>query len=77
MCIIIHVHVHASAMYYTPIYMYVHVHVPLQDFKGADGQFDISKIPDIYDCIQYDLLHNRYLHVQCMYTILCLEIGLM
>ena len=25
-----------------------------------DGKFDISKIPDIYDCAKYDLLHNRY-----------------
>lgn len=30
----------------------------VQDFKLSDGQFDISKIPDIYDCIKYDLLHN-------------------
>ena len=32
--------------------------VIVQDFKLKDGQFDISKIPDIYDCIKYDLLHN-------------------
>ncbi len=31
-----------------------------KDFKLKDGQFDISKIPDIYDCIKYDLLH-RYM----------------
>ena len=30
-----------------------------KDFK-THGRFDISKIPDIYDCIKYDLLHNRY-----------------
>ena len=30
-----------------------------KDFKQAEGKFDISKIPDIYDCIKYDLLHNR------------------
>lgn len=24
-----------------------------------DGGFEISKIPDIYDCIKYDLQHNQ------------------
>ncbi len=31
-----------------------------KDFKLDNGQFDISKIPDIYDCVKYDLQHNRY-----------------
>ena len=30
-----------------------------QDFKLKSGQFDISLIPDIYDCIKYDVQHNR------------------
>ncbi len=30
-----------------------------KDLKLKSGEFDISKIPDIYDCIKYDLLHNR------------------
>ena len=30
-----------------------------KDFKSKTGYFDISKIPDIYDCIKYDLLHNN------------------
>lgn len=29
-----------------------------KDFLNKSGVFDISKIPDIYDCIKYDLLHN-------------------
>ncbi|XP_022087070.1 inositol hexakisphosphate and diphosphoinositol-pentakisphosphate kinase 2-like isoform X3 [Acanthaster planci] len=32
-----------------------------KDFKTKTGQFDITKIPDIYDCIKYDLLHNEKL----------------
>ena len=34
----------------------------VKDFQLSSGRFDISKIPDIYDCIKYDLLHNRYVH---------------
>ncbi|XP_021366365.1 uncharacterized protein LOC110458782 [Mizuhopecten yessoensis] len=30
-----------------------------KDFKMKDGRFDISKIPDIYDCIKFDLQHNQ------------------
>jgi len=32
-----------------------------KDFKLRDHvlEFDISKIPDIYDCIKYDLQHNQ------------------
>lgn len=30
-----------------------------KDFQNKSGLFDISKIPDIYDCIKYDLQHNR------------------
>ena len=26
-----------------------------KDFKMKNDRFDISKIPDIYDCIKYDL----------------------
>ncbi len=31
-----------------------------KDFRGKDGKFDISKIPDIYDSVKYDLQHNQY-----------------
>ena len=30
-----------------------------KDFRMRDQRFDISKIPDIYDCIKYDLQHNQ------------------
>lgn len=30
-----------------------------KDFK-TKGSFDISKIPDIYDCIKYDIQHNSH-----------------
>lgn len=29
-----------------------------KDFKTSKGLFDITKIPDIYDCVKYDALHN-------------------
>lgn len=31
-----------------------------KDFKLKNEKFDISKIPDIYDCIKYDLQHNQH-----------------
>ncbi|RUS84821.1 hypothetical protein EGW08_007436, partial [Elysia chlorotica] len=30
-----------------------------KDFRLKNERFDISKIPDIYDCIKYDLQHNQ------------------
>ncbi|PFX21183.1 Inositol hexakisphosphate and diphosphoinositol-pentakisphosphate kinase 2 [Stylophora pistillata] len=32
-----------------------------KDFKLKSGQFDISLIPDIYECIKYDVQHNSNL----------------
>uniref|UniRef100_H3CYG7 Inositol hexakisphosphate and diphosphoinositol-pentakisphosphate kinase n=1 Tax=Tetraodon nigroviridis TaxID=99883 RepID=H3CYG7_TETNG len=29
-----------------------------RDFRTKNGRYDISKIPDIYDCVKYDLQHN-------------------
>ncbi|XP_031808053.1 inositol hexakisphosphate and diphosphoinositol-pentakisphosphate kinase 1 isoform X2 [Sarcophilus harrisii] len=29
-----------------------------RDFRQKNGRFDISKIPDIYDCVKYDVQHN-------------------
>ncbi|XP_074605166.1 inositol hexakisphosphate and diphosphoinositol-pentakisphosphate kinase isoform X2 [Brevipalpus obovatus] len=31
-----------------------------KDFKQKLEEFDISKVPDIYDCIKYDLQHNQH-----------------
>ena len=31
-----------------------------KDFKMKENRFDISKIPDIYDCVKHDLLHNLH-----------------
>ncbi|XP_017770136.1 PREDICTED: inositol hexakisphosphate and diphosphoinositol-pentakisphosphate kinase 2 isoform X14 [Nicrophorus vespilloides] len=31
-----------------------------KDFYMKNKNFDISKIPDIYDCIKYDLQHNQH-----------------
>lgn len=31
-----------------------------KDFYTKNKIFDISKIPDIYDCIKYDLQHNQH-----------------
>ena len=30
----------------------------IKDFWPSDGVYDISKVPDIYDCIKFDLQHN-------------------
>ncbi|XP_055012016.1 inositol hexakisphosphate and diphosphoinositol-pentakisphosphate kinase 2 isoform X4 [Boleophthalmus pectinirostris] len=32
-----------------------------RDFRMKSGRYDISKIPDIYDCIKYDSQHNASL----------------
>ncbi|XP_077451778.1 inositol hexakisphosphate and diphosphoinositol-pentakisphosphate kinase 2 isoform X3 [Stigmatopora argus] len=32
-----------------------------RDFRMKSGRYDISKIPDIYDCIKYDTQHNSSL----------------
>ncbi|MGH0173848.1 UNVERIFIED_CONTAM: hypothetical protein FKN15_074105 [Acipenser sinensis] len=35
-----------------------------KDFKMKNGRYDISKIPDIYDCIKYDVQHNSSLKLE-------------
>ncbi|XP_018306733.1 inositol hexakisphosphate and diphosphoinositol-pentakisphosphate kinase 2 isoform X7 [Mycetomoellerius zeteki] len=43
-----------------------------KDFCTKNKRFDISKIPDIYDCIKYDLQHNNHTlqfeHAEELYT---------
>lgn len=44
-----------------------------KDFRQRDNRYDISKIPDIYDCIKYDLQHNqaalKYVQAQELYVL--------
>lgn len=35
-----------------------------RDFRQKSGRYDISKIPDIYDCVKYDVQHNASLGLQ-------------
>lgn len=35
-----------------------------RDFRTKSGRYDISKIPDIYDCIKYDTQHNASLALE-------------
>ncbi|XP_038562098.1 inositol hexakisphosphate and diphosphoinositol-pentakisphosphate kinase 1 isoform X1 [Micropterus salmoides] len=35
-----------------------------RDFRMKNGRYDISKIPDIYDCIKYDSTHNASLGLE-------------
>ncbi|KAJ8412985.1 hypothetical protein AAFF_G00105670 [Aldrovandia affinis] len=35
-----------------------------RDFRMKSGRFDISKIPDIYDCVKYDVQHNGSLALE-------------
>lgn len=37
-----------------------------RDFRMKSGRYDISKIPDIYDCVKYDLQHNASLGLEDM-----------
>ncbi|XP_046906341.1 inositol hexakisphosphate and diphosphoinositol-pentakisphosphate kinase 2 isoform X8 [Hypomesus transpacificus] len=43
-----------------------------KDFKMKNGRYNISKIPDIYDCIKYDVQHNSSLkldHIMEIYRL--------
>ncbi|XP_078388486.1 inositol hexakisphosphate and diphosphoinositol-pentakisphosphate kinase 1 isoform X3 [Cetorhinus maximus] len=35
-----------------------------RDFRMKSGRYDISKVPDIYDCIKYDVQHNSTLKLE-------------
>ncbi|KAM9711677.1 inositol hexakisphosphate and diphosphoinositol-pentakisphosphate kinase 1 isoform 2-T3 [Dama dama] len=35
-----------------------------RDFRQKSGRYDISKIPDIYDCVKYDVQHNGSLGLE-------------
>uniref|UniRef100_A0A8C5FCF7 Inositol hexakisphosphate and diphosphoinositol-pentakisphosphate kinase n=1 Tax=Gadus morhua TaxID=8049 RepID=A0A8C5FCF7_GADMO len=40
-----------------------------KDFRMKNGRYNISKIPDIYDCIKYDVQHNSSLKLDHMMEI--------
>jgi inositol hexakisphosphate/diphosphoinositol-pentakisphosphate kinase len=43
-----------------------------KDFSTKNNTFDISKVPDIYDCIKYDLEHNQHtLHSVSTILVVC------
>ncbi|CAN0073678.1 unnamed protein product [Lampetra planeri] len=44
-----------------------------KDFKLKGGRYDISKIPDIYDCIKYDTQHNGALALRRTHELLALS----
>ncbi|KAJ3592979.1 hypothetical protein NHX12_005317 [Muraenolepis orangiensis] len=35
-----------------------------RDFRMKSGRYDISKIPDVYDCVKYDVIHNSSLGLE-------------
>ncbi|XP_077569401.1 inositol hexakisphosphate and diphosphoinositol-pentakisphosphate kinase 2 isoform X1 [Stigmatopora nigra] len=35
-----------------------------RDFRMKNGRYDISKVPDIYDCVKYDVIHNSTLGLE-------------
>ena len=35
-----------------------------RDFRQKSGRYDISKVPDIYDCVKYDVQHNGSLGIE-------------
>ncbi|XP_059371197.1 inositol hexakisphosphate and diphosphoinositol-pentakisphosphate kinase 2-like isoform X2 [Carassius carassius] len=40
-----------------------------RDFRMKSGRYDISKIPDIYDCVKYDVQHNSCLGLEDTYEL--------
>ncbi|XP_034291457.1 inositol hexakisphosphate and diphosphoinositol-pentakisphosphate kinase 1 isoform X5 [Pantherophis guttatus] len=44
-----------------------------QDFRLKNRRYDISKIPDIYDCVKYDIQHNAGLQLEGTHELLRLS----
>ena len=58
---------------HTPPYTHTHTQKLSDDlWNEKEETFDISKIPDVYDCCKYDAIHTQVLGVYvCVHVYVC------